>query len=95
LPPHLASPDPPPVRALRKTTEYLRGEMKRGRLRRQDPEVLARALFGGVQNYVFHELIRKGRHKSKKSPRAYVRNLVALLWAGAAPVRRKAEGGKG
>jgi AcrR family transcriptional regulator len=96
LPPHLASSDPPPVRALRRTTEYLRGEMKRGRLRRQDPEVLARALFGGVQNYVFHELIRKGRHggKKAKAPQAYVRDLVALLWAGAAPVRRKAEGGK-
>jgi AcrR family transcriptional regulator len=95
LPPHLASSDPPPVRALRRTTEYFRAEMKRGRLRRQDPEVLARALFGGVQNYVFHELIRKGRRGGRKSSEAYVRDLVALLWAGAAPARRKGEGGRG
>jgi len=95
LPPHLASSDPPPVRALRRTTQYFRAEMKRGRLRRQDPEVLARALFGGVQNYVFHELIRKGRGAGRPAAEAYVRELVELLWAGAAPGRRKAEGGKG
>lgn len=94
LPPHLAAKDPAPVRALRRTTEYLRGEMKLGRLRRQDPEVLARALFGGIQNYVFHELIRKGRHGGRQASEAYVRDLVALLWAGAAPVRRKGEGGR-
>jgi len=95
LPPHLATADPPPTRALRRTAEYLEAEMKRRRLRRQNPEVLARALFGGVQNYVFHELIRKGRHGGRKSSEAYVRALVSLLWAGAAPVHRKGEGGRG
>jgi AcrR family transcriptional regulator len=95
LPPHLSSNDPPPVRALRRTADYFRAEMKRGRLRRQDPEVLARALFGGVQNYVFHELIRKSRRGGRQSSEAFVRDLVALLWAGAAPSRRKGEGGRG
>ena len=88
LPPHLATKDPPPVRALRRTAAYLEVEMKLGRLRRQDPEVLARALFGGVQNYVFHELIGK-HHGRRKSSRAYVRGLVNLLWTGAAPPKRK------
>lgn len=88
LPPHLSSPDPPPVRALREAAAYFAAEMKLKRLRRQDPEVLARALFGGVQNYVFHELIRKGR-RHRQSPQAFIRDLVSLLWAGAAPARRK------
>jgi hypothetical protein len=93
LPPHLAVKDPPPTRALRRTAEYFAAEMKLGRMRRQDPEAVARALFGGVQNYVFHELIRKNRAGSR-SPETYVKNLVALLWAGAAPVRRRKEGGR-
>jgi AcrR family transcriptional regulator len=88
LPPHLSKPDPPPVRALRHATRYFAAEMRRGRLRRCDPEVLARALFGGVQNYVFHELIRKG-HATPRADRAYVRSLVDLLWPGVAPVKGK------
>jgi AcrR family transcriptional regulator len=95
LPPHLATDDPPPVRALRRAAAYFDAEMKRKRLRRQDPEILARALFGGVQNYVFHDLIRKGRHGGRKASEAYVRGLVNVLWAGAAPARRKGEGGRG
>jgi len=94
LPPHLAVKDPPPTRALRRTAEYFAAEMKLGRMRKQDPEVVARALFGGVQNYVFHELIRKSR-AGRRSPESYVRDLVALLWAGAAPARRRQEGGRG
>ena len=94
LPPHLAVKDPPPTRALRRTAEYLAAEMKLGRVRKQDPEVVARALFGGVQNYVFHELIRKDRGAGRKTAPAYVRDLVALLWAGAAPERRRREGGR-
>jgi len=84
LPPHLATKDPPPARALRQAARYFTAEMRLGRLRRCDPEVLARALFGGVQNYVFHELIRK-RRSTAKADRAFVRGLVDLLWSGIAP----------
>src|SRR2546425_2132332 len=55
LPKQLAAPNPPPVRALKRIGAYFEAEMRLKRLRRQDPEILARVFMGSLQNYVFLE----------------------------------------
>ncbi len=85
LPPHLAAPDPPPIRTLRRITAYLAAEMQLGRLRPVDPEVLARMLLGSVQNYAFFELLLKAHDRTPMPADVYLRGLVDVLWDGAAP----------
>ena len=86
LPPHLAAPDPPPVRALRRIAAYFAAEMDLGRLRRQDPEILGRVFMGSLQNYVFLELLQKAHHETPMPAENYLRGLVELIWTGAAPI---------
>ena len=85
LPAPLRGPDPPPVRALRKLGEYFDREMKAGRLRRRDPELLARVFLGSLQNYVFFEVLLRAQHMMPLPSQTYVRGVVDLLWNGAAP----------
>jgi AcrR family transcriptional regulator len=89
LPPHLAAPDPPPVRALRRITAYFEAEMALGRLRRHDPEILGRVFMGSLQNYVFLELLLKAHHETPMPVEAYLCGVVELIWTGAAPDGRE------
>jgi AcrR family transcriptional regulator len=89
LPRHLAAPDPPPVRALRRITAFFNAEMDLGRLRRQDPEILGRVFMGSLQNYVFLELLLQAHHETPMPAEVYLQGLVELIWNGAAPNARK------
>jgi AcrR family transcriptional regulator len=89
LPPHLATEDPPPLRALRRVAAFFDAEMRRRRLRRVDPELLARIFLGSVQHYVFFEILLQARDEKPPPAEVYVRHLVDLLWKGIAPIRRK------
>jgi AcrR family transcriptional regulator len=89
LPKHLSMPDPPPVRAVRRIAAFFEAEMRRKRLRRHDPEILARVFVGSVQNYVFLELLLKAHHQPSIPAEEYLRGLVHLIWTGAAPAKRK------
>lgn len=81
----LQRPDPPPLKALRRVAAVLEGEMHAGRLKRRDPQVLARTYVGSLQNYVFFELLMK-MHKLDVIPvERYLVELIDLLWSGAAP----------
>ncbi|MFY0539505.1 TetR/AcrR family transcriptional regulator [Nannocystis pusilla] len=53
LPDVLNQPNPPPLRALKQLAAYFEAEIRLGRLRRVDPEILARIFMGSVQQYVF------------------------------------------
>ena len=89
LPPHLAAPDPPPVRALRRIAAYFEAEMALGRFRPQNPEIPARVFMGSLQNYVFLELLQKAHHETPMPADTYMRGLVDLIWTGAAPNGRE------
>jgi AcrR family transcriptional regulator len=81
----LASPDPPPLRALRFIAGYFEKEMRAHRIRRQDPEVVARCFLGSLQNYVFIELLLKAHDQTPLPAETYLRGIVNLLWNGLAP----------
>ncbi len=78
-------PNPPPLRGLKKMTAYFEAEMRLGRLKRHDPEILARLFGGGLQSYVFFEMVLKAQDELPLPAESYVRGLVELLWRGVDP----------
>ncbi len=88
LPSLVSGPNPPPVRALRQMAGYFEAEMRDGRLQSHDPEVVARAFVGGLQNFVFLEIVHRASGELPLGPETYVRGLVDLLWTGLLPKPR-------
>jgi AcrR family transcriptional regulator len=86
LPGPLAGPNPPPMRALKLLTGFFEAEMRGGRLRKHDAEIVARTFLGGLNNFVFFEVLYRANNELPLAAETYVRGLVQLLWAGIAPV---------
>lgn len=85
LPPELAEPNPPPLRALRELTAYFEAEMRRGRIRRQDPEIVARTFMGSLWTYVQMEIVFRAHEVMPLGIEPFVRGFVELLSTGLAP----------
>lgn len=85
LPHMLREPNPPPVVAMRKVTAYFEAEVRAGRIRKTSPAVLARTYVGGLQSFVFFELLLQGREPSPLAAEEFVKGHVAVLWAGIEP----------
>jgi AcrR family transcriptional regulator len=85
LPEPLSGPNPPPLRAMRRLVAYFDAEIRAGRLRADDPELLARVFLGSLQNYVFFEVLLRAQDMMPLPATTYVRGVVQLLWNGAAP----------
>ena len=85
IPEVLTQPNTPPLRALRRLSAYFEAEIRLGRLRPFDPEILARIFLGGVQQYVFFELVTKAQHALPMPLPTFLRGLIAVLWDGASP----------
>jgi AcrR family transcriptional regulator len=85
FPEALRAPNPPPLRVLRALASYLDAEIRGGRIRSVDPEILARTLLGGAMHYVFIETLG-ALHGQIPLPRGiYVRGLVDIVLSGARP----------
>ena len=78
-------PSNPALQRVRKLAGYFEAEMRVGRMRRHDPEILARAFAGSLQNYVFLEILAGSQEELPLPSEIYVRGLVRLFWIGAAP----------
>lgn len=76
--------EPQPLRILKALTRYFEEEMRLGRVRATDPEILARMIQGSMHNFVFMELIGV-RVKVPLQAEEYAKSVVDLLWRGAAP----------
>jgi AcrR family transcriptional regulator len=85
LPAHLSGPNPPPLRGIKRTAAFFEAEMRAGRLKRHDPEIVARTYLGALQNYAFLDVILKAGQELPLPAESYVRGLVRLLLHGAAP----------
>jgi AcrR family transcriptional regulator len=83
---HYPPRNPMALRALRTLTPYFEAEMRLGRLRRHDPAILARVFGGGLQNFVFFELITKAEDEVPPPVETYLAGFFDLLWNGAAPL---------
>jgi AcrR family transcriptional regulator len=89
IPQALEGPNPPPLRAIKKLASFFEAEMRSRRLRRHDPEVVARSFLGSLQNYVFFELLMKAHDELPLPAEMHVRGVVNLLWNGLAPTGKK------
>ncbi|HEX2568950.1 MAG TPA: TetR/AcrR family transcriptional regulator [Polyangia bacterium] len=74
-----------PLRAMRRVSAFFGAEMQAGRLRRHDPEILARSFLGGLSNYVFFEILLNAQKEMPMPLDTFLRGLVDLLWSGVAP----------
>lgn len=75
----------PATRGMRAMMGYLEAEMRLGRIRRSDPEILARAFLGAVFNYAFLDTTTIANEELPLPAQTFVRGLVAVLWAGIDP----------
>ena len=78
--------EPPPVRAIKRVTSYFEAEMRLGRLRSVDPEVLARAFTGGIVQFVMFEVMLGAQGMLPLPEGSFVDGLVDVLWRGARPL---------
>jgi AcrR family transcriptional regulator len=85
LPEPLRSRDPVPLRALERLTRWFGTEMAAGRLRKQDPEVLARIFLGSMQSYAMFALLAGAHGRPSFPADRYVRGFIEQFWEGAAP----------
>lgn len=95
MPRLLCHENPAPLRILGAFRAYFEGEMERGRLCRQDPEILARAFLGSLHNFVLFDLLFATRpeapgggaraERTAEETRRFVEDLVRILWEGVAP----------
>jgi hypothetical protein len=85
LPAELAGPNPPPIRALKQLAGFFEAEMRGGRVRRHDPEIVARSFLGGLSNFAFFETLFRAHGELPMPAETYVRGHVGLLWAGIQP----------
>jgi len=76
-----------PAQVAQEMVAFIEGEMREGRLRKQNPWLVTRAFVGALQNYVLLEIVTKGAPVigPALSPDAYVRGIVEVLWRGIAP----------
>ena len=79
------SADPPPLRAQGHIAQYLAAEIKLGRIRAIDVNVIARAYMGALSSYVFSEMLASGGRGINIDPHAYVCEYVGTLMTGMAP----------
>ncbi|MCU0653744.1 MAG: TetR/AcrR family transcriptional regulator [Polyangiaceae bacterium] len=81
----LHGPNPPPLQATRRMAGYLEAEMRLGRLRRSDPEILARTFLGAIWNHAFLEQITERAPVLPLPIETFLRGFIQLLWGGIAP----------
>lgn len=84
-PTHLKNREPAAMRTLRVLTRYFEAEMRLGRMRRQDPEIVARQLMGSAWHYAHFELMFHAMDIMPLPEETYIRGVVASLWHGLAP----------
>jgi AcrR family transcriptional regulator len=85
LPEPLRGSDPLPLKALGRITSWFQQGMASGRMRRQDPEVLARVFLGSMQSYAFFELLLRAHGREVFDADRYLEGFVDQFWQGAAP----------
>ncbi|HXU68289.1 MAG TPA: TetR/AcrR family transcriptional regulator [Polyangia bacterium] len=89
LPEHILAPSSPPLRALRAIATYVERQIRAGRMRRHEPEIVARMLLGSIQSYVFFEILLRAQQKMPLPVEEYLRGLIDVLWSGVEPAPRK------
>lgn len=89
IPEQLQGPNAPPLRALAALGAFVEREMAAGRMRRHEPEVVARMFLGSIQSYVFFELLLRAQRRMALPVEEYLRGLINVIWTGVGPAAPK------
>jgi AcrR family transcriptional regulator len=79
----VCKPHPIRLRMIRLLSGYFEAEVRNGRLRAIDPEILARAFLGAVQHYVMSEFVEQSSDPLPLSAATYLRGTINVLLEGA------------
>jgi AcrR family transcriptional regulator len=82
VPDYLLGPQSPPLRALKALSAFVEREIRLGRMRKHEPEVVARMFLGSIQSYVFFEILLRAQARMTISVDSYLRGLIDTLWTG-------------
>ena len=63
--------------------------MKLGRVRKHDPEVVARMILGATFTFASHEVLFKSQETLPMAAETYARGIASVLWQGLAPETTK------
>ena len=89
IPDQLHGPNAPPLRALKTLAAFIEREIRAGRMRKHEPEIVARMLLGSIQSYVFFEILLRAQQKMPLPLEPYLRGLINVLWTGVEPASPK------
>lgn len=89
LPEQVLGPKSPPLRALKTVAAFVERQIRAGRMRKHEPEIVARMLLGSIQSYVFFEIVLRAQQKMPLPVEEYLRGLINVLWTGVEPAPRK------
>lgn len=81
----LDGPGSPPVRTIQRFTAFFDHEMRNKRVRRCDPELLARTFVGAIEGFVFLELTTALSGELPMAAESFVRGFVDVVLAGVRP----------
>ena len=81
-------PEPPHLRERRLLAKFLAAEIERGRLGVCNPDLGARLLLSSLRTYV-QEAFLSGQERTQDGDRIFVEGVVAVLWDGINPRRRR------
>ncbi len=79
----VCKPHPIRLRMIRLLSGYFEGEVRKGRLRAIDPEILARTFLGAVQHYVMSEFVEQSADPLPLAATTYLRGAISVLLEGA------------
>lgn len=89
IPDQLLGPNAPPLRALKTLAAFIERQIRSGRMRKHEPEIVARMLLGSIQSYVFYELLLRAQRKMPLPVEDYLRGLINVLWTGVEPAPKR------
>ena len=89
VPEQLLGNKAPPLRALNAIATFVERQIRAGRMRKHEPEIVARMLMGSIQSYVFFEIVLRTQQKMPLPVEEYLRGLINVLWTGVEPAPRK------
>jgi len=78
-------PERGPLEAVGRLARYFEAEIRLGRMRAVDAEIIARTFLAAVHNYAFLEVLLKKKGQMPLPAGMYIRGVVDSLWNGVAP----------
>lgn len=72
----------PLLRIVKRLASYFEAEMRCGRMRRHDPEIVARTFAGGLVSYAYMESVENNSEELPMPREMFVRGLVNVLCCG-------------